>query len=118
MKAGRVDFFCRDFYLLKQFQKINLLQLDEFIKLVKKASKNQKVIVFMSPFHPKFFATNKNDKRILNLFTLNNLIHQKIDKSIAIIGNFNPEILRLNDSNFIDGLHINEHTVTQLFHKE
>ncbi len=118
MKAGRVHFFCRDFYLLKNFQKINLFQLEEFVKLAKKASLNQKVIVFMSPFHPKLFATNRNDIRIRNLFLLNHLIHQKIDKSIAIIGNFNPETLRLNDSNFIDGLHINEHTVSQLFHKE
>jgi hypothetical protein len=118
MKAGRVHFFCRDFYLLKNFQKINLFQLEEFVKLAKKASLNQKVIVFMSPFHPKLFATNRNDIRIRNLFLLNHLIHQKMENSIAIIGNFNPETLRLNDSNFIDGLHINEHTVSQLFHKE
>lgn len=118
MKAGRVDFFCRDFYLLKQFQKINLLQLDEFIKLVKKASKNQKVIVFMSPFHPKLFEINKHDIRVRNLSLLNHLIQQNIPKSIDIIGDFNPVKLKLNDSNFVDGFHINERTVSQLLHKQ
>ena len=118
MKAGRVNFFCKDFYLLKNFQKINDSQFKEYLNLVTDASKNQNVIIFIPPFHPKFQVKNKNDIRVQNLTLLNDFIHQSTPKTIRIVGNFNPETLHLNDSNFVDGLHITEFTVSQLFHKQ
>lgn len=118
LKAGRVEFFCKDFYLLKNFQKINESQFKEYLNLVTDASKNQNLIIFIPPFHPKFQVQNKNDIRVQNLTLLNDFIHQSKPKTARIVGNFNPEILHLNDSNFVDGLHINELTVSQLFHKQ
>lgn len=116
LKAGRVDFFCKDFYLLKNFQKINVSQVQEYLNLVTDASKNQNVIIFIPPFHPKFQVKNKNDIRVQNLALLNGFIHQGAPKTVRIVGNFNPLSLNLTDSNFVDGLHLNEKTVSQLFH--
>ena len=117
MKSGRVDFFCQDLYLLKNFYHIDTLLLNQFVDLLKSESKKHPVIVFLSPFHPKLFQTKNSDIRVRNLQKLESQLFAKTPKNIQIIGGFNPIKFNLTDSNFVDGFHINETTIAGFFRK-
>lgn len=115
MKAGRVDYLCNDLYLMKSFYQINTSMFNQFNNKISDLAKKHHVIVFLSPFHPKLFEVKKDDIRVRNLQILEALLFAKKAKNIEVVASFNPNQLQLTDDNFIDGIHINEKTATQLF---
>lgn len=115
MKSGRVDFFCHDLYLLKNFYKIDSIMLNTFVNIIKNECRNHQVVVFLSPFHPKLFQTRRSDIRVQNLQKLETLFFAKAPKKIQIIGGFDPKKFNLTDTNFVDGFHINEKTIANFF---
>ena len=115
MKAGRVDYLCNDLYLMKSFFKINISMFNQFNHKLRELAKQHQVLVFLSPFHPKLFEVKKDDIRVRNLQKLEALFFAKKAKNIMVIGSFNPNNLGITDEDFIDGIHINEKTVKQLF---
>ena len=117
MKAGRVDFFCRDLYLLKQFYRIDSNLLNKYLEIILQESQNHCVIVFLSPFHPELFKRRSTDIRVQNLQKLESLFFSKKPKNVKVIGSFNPKNLDFGDPNFIDGFHISESSINILFRK-
>lgn len=116
-RRGRISTFCRDLYLLKKFYSIDTALFNKSKKLIESETSNTPVYLIMSPFHPSLFEERKSDIRVKNLQLLENKIRKELNSKINIVGSFNPNNLNMVDSNFVDGFHMNEKSIGNLYRK-
>lgn len=114
-RRGRISTFCQDLYLLKKFYFIDSVLFNKTKNLIESEMSNSSVYLIMSPFHPSLFDKRKSDIRVKNLAVLENKIRASFNKNLHIIGSFNPNNLNIVDSNFVDGFHLNEKSIGNLY---
>ncbi len=117
-RRGRISTFCRDLYLLKKFYTVDTALFNKSKKLLESEIINNAVYIILSPFHPLLFEERKSDIRVKNLSFLENKIRKEFNSKIKIIGSFNPNNLNLTDSNFLDGFHLTEKSISLLYHNK
>lgn len=91
-------------YSLENFKNINKEVFEKFIIFLQENGTN--VYIYLPPYHPyvyDFLSQNAKYKIINDIEKY--LIEFAKDKNIKLFGSYNPHILNLDDSYFIDGMH-------------
>ena len=114
-RAGRIATFCNELYLLNNFFSIDITLFNNTKKLIESELHQTPTYLILSPFHPNLFKQRKNDIRVKNLFVLEEKIRKEYNAKINIIGSFNPNNLKMTDSNFVDGFHLTETSISHLY---
>lgn len=78
-------------------------------------AKNIKVVLFMAPYHPIVYDFFKKDPFYNIVFTADTYFRQLAKKKgLTCIGNLDPKVYDLSNSDFYDGVHCNEKTIAML----
>lgn len=116
-KAGRVSTFCKDLYLLKKFYNIDKQLFKKAKQLIELNCDQKPTYLVLCPFHPQLFEQNHSDIRIKKIALLEKLVNLNFNPKVHIIGSFYPSNFQFTDSNFIDGFHLSENSISKLFWK-
>ncbi len=93
------------------FKRISLFK--KFISYLK--SKNTRIIFVMCPFHPIVYDKIYTDSGYKSILEIEDYLKvYTLKNGMQIIGSFNPNILKLKDSDFYDGLHLQEKSLNKL----
>jgi hypothetical protein len=80
--------------------------------------KNIKIIFYFPPFHPTVFHTLKTtNKYKISLEAEAYFKEFALKNKIKIIGSYNPEDNNLTSHDFVDGVHIRENGIKQIFNQ-
>jgi hypothetical protein len=109
----RQDFFVQNFYQLKTFKFIDSKAFTNTIRFIDKLNSKGKCIVTLFPFHPLFLKVNKDDIRVKNIFSLEQMLKSKCKSTV--LGSYQMENSNIYESDFYDGLHLYEKSVLKLF---
>lgn len=85
-----------------------------FLKALRKD--NVAIIFFLPPYHPKVYDYLAKNYKIITTAE-NYFIETAENFNIKIIGSYNPNKLKLEDSDFYDGLHPKREAVKKIFSK-
>lgn len=112
-RTKEIDFFVQNFYQLKTFKFIDSKAFTNTIRFIDKLNSKGKCIVTLFPFHPLFLKVNKDDIRVKNIFTLEQMLKSKCKSTV--LGSYQMENSNIYESDFYDGLHLYEKSVLKLF---
>lgn len=107
----------KGFFHLNDFEKLDsgMGQLFElFIKLL--LHDNVSVTFFLTPYHPKAFELLKASEKYKIICTVRDYFKEIAQKnSIKVLGDFDPSINHLEDSDFFDEFHPKESAMQKVF---
>ena len=90
------------------------LIFEKFIKHVQ--NKNIKVVFYFPPFHPTVYQTLKTAKKYkVSLEAEAYFKEFALKNKIKIIGSYNPLSNNLASNDFVDGVHIRENGIKEIF---
>jgi hypothetical protein len=114
IRKKQIEKFTIGLYQMSHFYNINDTLLSQVINLYTFAGTKGKCIVTLTPFHFNLFNKQKSDQRIRNIISVENKLKQ-IKYNFDVRGSFNPQHLKLHDSDFLDGFHLNEKSINKIF---
>ena len=91
---------------MKTFNIIDSKAFKNTIRFIDKLNSKGKCIVALFPFHPLFLKVNKDDIRVKNILTLEQML--KSNCKSTILGSYQMENSNIHESDFYDGLHLYE----------
>ncbi len=105
-----------EIYSIENFNKLslsNILLLEKFVKHLKE--NNVDVILFLSPYHPSLYSyISKNNKYRMVMESEKYYIQLGEKYNVKILGSFNPSLINVDSSSFLDEMHCNEKGVREI----
>ena len=97
-----------DLYSLEKYNRLSekaLSEFDRFIETIK--NKNISIEFILMPYHPLVYDYIKSNQKYNIVMDVEAYIRKySIENDIPIIGSYDPEVLRLESSDFYDGMHL------------
>ena len=110
----QINSFVKGLYQMQNFYLIDNSLLCNTVSLFNSASSYGKCLVTLTPFHENIFRLKSNDNRVKNILILEQqLIESK--RFFQIFGSFNPNNIKVKESDFLDGFHLKESAIHKIF---
>ncbi|MEY3598010.1 MAG: hypothetical protein RL521_432 [Bacteroidota bacterium] len=105
------------YHKLRDFYHIDSGYLNQVFAFYHALSKEKPTTIYLSPFHPKLFEAYHSDTRIQNIL-LSERLFRKYCADIPSKGSFanNKDYIEVEDSQFLDAMHISEVAIRKLFY--
>jgi hypothetical protein len=104
-------------YSLREFTNLDQPTMQLLNSFIEYLQKNEiPMMMFLSPYHPKVYEVIKSSTEYLMVAESEKWYRNlAVKHGINILGSFDPKTLNLGDSDFYDGMHLNDQSVRRIF---